>query len=87
VCRVAAGQGVLLEVNAQPERLDLDDVCVRAAVEHGVHLVVSTDAHATAELRFMSWGVGQARRGWAEKKDVANTLPLGALLKLLHRRR
>ncbi|MFI5244061.1 MAG: DNA polymerase/3'-5' exonuclease PolX [Gemmatimonadales bacterium] len=87
VCRVAAGRGVLLEVNAQPERLDLDDVCARAAVEHGVHLVVSTDAHATAELRFMSWGVGQARRGWAEKKHVANTLPLGALLKLLHRRR
>jgi DNA polymerase (family 10) len=87
VCRVAADRGVLLEVNAQPERLDLDDVSARAAIERGATLVVSTDAHSAAELRFMPWGVGQARRGWVEKRNVANTLPLAKLLRLLHRQR
>jgi DNA polymerase (family 10) len=76
--------GVLLEVNAQPERLDLDDVQTRTALELGVGLVISTDAHAPAELRFMRWGVDQARRGWAEPRHVANTKPLNELLKLLH---
>ena len=84
VCRAAADHGVMLEVNAQPERLDLDDVAARAAVEHGVRLLIDTDAHATAELGFMRWGVEQARRGWVEKKDVANTRSLAHLRKLLH---
>jgi DNA polymerase (family 10) len=87
ICRAAADHGVLLEVNAQPERLDLDDVQTRAALEVGAGLVISTDAHAPAELRFMRWGVDQARRGWAEARHVANTRPLAGLLKLLHRGR
>lgn len=87
VLRAARDQGVLAEVNAQPERLDLDDLACRAAIELGVRLVVSTDAHATAELRFMRWGVDQARRGWAEKRDIANTLPLARLQQLLHGQR
>jgi DNA polymerase (family 10) len=78
---------VLLEVNAQPDRLDLDDVALRSALDAGATLVISTDAHAVAELRFMRWGVDQARRGWAERKDVANTRTLAELLKLLHRQR
>jgi DNA polymerase (family 10) len=82
--KVARGNGILFEINAQPERLDLDEIMVRATVEAGVKLTVSTDAHATVELGFMRWGVDQARRGWAERKDVANTLPLERLLKLLH---
>ena len=76
VYRAAAEHGVLLEVNAQPSRLDLDDVAVRGAIGAGVQLVISTDAHAPAELRFQRWGVDQARRGWATKRDVVNTLPL-----------
>jgi len=85
IFEAAAERGVLLEVNAQPERLDLDDVQCRAAIEAGVGIVISTDAHATAELRFMRWGVDQARRGWARKPDVANTRTLSQLLKLLAR--
>jgi DNA polymerase (family 10) len=87
VAHAAASEGVLLEVNAQPDRLDLDDVAVRSALDAGATLVISTDAHAVAELGFMQWGVDQARRGWAEPKDVANTRPLTQLLKLLHRGR
>jgi len=87
VFRVAADRGVILEVNAQPDRLDLDDVAVQAALRYGVRLAVSTDAHSTAELRFMRWGVDQARRGWATAESVVNSRPLAALLPLLHRSR
>jgi DNA polymerase (family 10) len=84
VARAAADHGVMLEVNAQPERLDLDDLAARAAVERGVRLVIGSDAHAAAELGFLRWGVDQARRGWVEKRDVANALPLPRLRKFLH---
>jgi DNA polymerase (family 10) len=87
VFRVAADRGVILEVNAQPDRLDLDDVAVQAALRHGVRLAISTDAHSTAELRFMRWGVDQARRGWATAESVVNSRPLAALLPLLHQAR
>jgi DNA polymerase (family 10) len=87
VIRVAAGQGVLLEVNAQPDRLDLDDVQVQSALRHGAGIAISTDAHSEAELRFMRWGVDQARRGWATASDVANTRPLEELLRRLHGKR
>ena len=87
IYRVAADRGVILEVNAQPDRLDLDDVAVQGALSHGVRLAISTDAHATAELRFMRWGVDQARRGWATAESVVNTRPLAELLRLLHRSR
>ena len=84
VVKAAVDHGVMLEVDAQPERLDLDDVSVRAAIAAGARIVVDTDAHAPAELRFMRWGVDQARRGWAAKADVANTRPLSRFVKLLH---
>jgi DNA polymerase (family 10) len=87
VCRAAAEQGVLLEVNAQPDRLDLDDLAVHAALGWGAGLVISTDAHAVAELGFMHWGVDQARRGWAVRERVANTRSLERLLRVLHRGR
>jgi DNA polymerase (family 10) len=84
VCRVAAAEGRMLEINAQPQRLDLDDLNARAAVALGVTLTLGTDAHAVAELAFMKWGVMQARRGWVTESDVLNTRPLRALLKRLH---
>jgi DNA polymerase (family 10) len=84
VYRAAADHGVLLEVNGQPDRLDLDDLALRAALGCGATLAVSTDAHAVAELGFMRWGVDQARRGWATKDRVANARPLEQLLGLLH---
>lgn len=87
VCRVAADEGVLMEINAQPERLDLDDLAARRAQELGVTIAISTDAHATEELRFMRWGVDQARRGWIDRANVANTRTLRQLLRMLGDRR
>ena len=87
VAASCAAHGVMLEVNAQPTRLDLDDVSCRAVIAQGARITISTDAHSRDELRNMRWGVDQARRGWASKDDVANTRPLTSLLKLLHRAR
>ena len=73
----------LMEINSFPERLDLNDVNARAAVKVGVKLIISTDAHNIDQLQFIRLGIATARRGWAEKKDVANTLPLKEFLKSL----
>ncbi len=86
VVKAARDHGVMLEINAQPHRLDLNDAYAYMAREAGVKLVVSTDAHRVAELDHMRHGVDQARRGWCEKKDVANTLPLSTFRKLLQKR-
>jgi len=85
VFEAAAEQGVMLEINAYPERLDLDDVNCRAAMERGVTLVIGTDSHAPNQMEFMPLGVSVARRGWLEAENVANTLPLRELRKLLAR--
>ena len=82
----AAGErGCHLELNADPDRLDLNDIQVHAAKEAGVKIAVSTDAHSTGGLANMRFGIGQARRGWLEPEDVINTLPLARLKKLLKR--
>ena len=83
VVSVARDHGVLLEVNAQPDRLDLNDIYCQMAREAGVKLVISTDAHRIAELDNMRYGVDQARRGWCEPADIANTRSLDAFLKLI----
>jgi DNA polymerase (family 10) len=83
----AADRGVMLEVNAQPTRLDLDDLSCRAAIARGATIAINTDAHSVSELRQLRWGVDQARRGWAARSDVANTRSLTSLSKLLHGRR
>lgn len=70
-----------LEINAWPARLDLPDVLVREAVKKGVKLVVNTDAHAQDEMRLMRFGVAVAKRGWAEKDDILNTLSYNELVK------
>ena len=85
IIRVAADHGVLLEVNAQPDRLDLNDLHIRMAREAGVKLVINTDAHRVQELDCMRYGVDQARRGWCEAKDVANTCHVAGFRKLLSR--
>ena len=72
-----------LEINAVPERLDLDDVHVKQAKEHGIQLTIGTDAHNIQHFDFMRFGVATARRGWLEKKDVLNTLPTKDVLKAL----
>jgi len=85
VFRAAIDRGVVLEINAYPDRLDLRDVDARMAKEMGAKLVISTDAHSTVQLDLMKFGVFTARRGWVEAKDVINTLPLPALLKVLRK--
>jgi len=74
VFHAAKEYGVAVELNAQPERLDLNDVHVHRAREIGVKIAISSDAHSVEQLRFMSYGIDQGRRGWLENKDVINTL-------------
>jgi DNA polymerase (family 10) len=83
VFQAAMDQGVVLEINAYPDRLDLRDVDARMAKEMGAKLVISTDAHSTLQLELMKFGVFTARRGWVEAKNVINTLPLQGLLRVL----
>ena len=83
VLAVAAETGTVLEVNSSPFRLDLDDVHIRRAVELGVRLAINSDAHNPGGLDMVIYGVATARRGWAEAKDVINTLPLATMLKSL----
>lgn len=80
----AAGRtGTALELNASPDRLDLDDRNLRKAKEAGVKIVINSDAHSVETLRDMPYGVGQARRGWLEAGDVLNTMDLDDLIKYL----
>lgn len=85
VSKKAKESGCFLELNAHPDRLDLSDRYCRMAKEAGVKLAVSTDAHSTADLEFLRFGVDQARRGWLEPDDVINTRSLKDLRKLLKR--
>lgn len=83
VLDAAKKYGVAMECNAAPDRLDLNDVHLRMAKQRGVKITISTDAHSTTHLGFMKYGVATARRGWIEKKDVINTLPLDQFLAAL----
>lgn len=76
VLKKAKERNCFMEINAQPDRLDLDDAYAKMAKEIGVMLTISTDAHSLEELDFMKYGVNQARRGWLSKEDVLNTYPL-----------
>jgi DNA polymerase (family 10) len=81
----ALNLGCYLEINASPERLDLSDDAIRRARELGLRLVISTDAHRRNELANMKYGVYQARRGWATKSLILNTLSLSAFKEELKR--
>jgi DNA polymerase (family 10) len=85
VVKAALDQGVVMEINAYPDRLDLKDVDARMARDLGARLAINTDAHSVMQLELMKFGVFTARRGWIEAKDVINTLPLQGLLKTLRR--
>jgi DNA polymerase (family 10) len=80
VLDAAKKNGVAVECNAYPDRLDFNDVHLRMARERGVKVVISTDAHSTTHFRMMKYGVITARRGWLEKKHVLNTRPLNEFL-------
>ena len=73
VIETALETGTFLEINSQPDRLDLSDVHARAAREAGLRLVIDSDAHQTAALAYVELGVGQARRAWLTREDVVNT--------------
>ncbi len=76
VITAAAKNGVAMELNAYPDRLDLSEVHLRLAKQHGVKIVINTDSHHTSHMEKMRYGIMQARRAWLTKDDVLNTLPV-----------
>jgi DNA polymerase (family 10) len=83
VFAAAARNGKLMEINANPARLDLDDIACAAAKRHGIPLVISSDAHSTSGLDVLRYGVLQARRGGLTAEDVANTRPWAKIKKMI----
>jgi DNA polymerase (family 10) len=87
VLRHARACGCYLELNAQPERLDLNDQLCRMAKAEGVRIAIDSDAHDVQDFDHLRFGIGQARRGWLDKDDVLNARPLRAFKTLIARRR
>ncbi len=86
IFKVARDTNTALEINAFPARLDLNDRACQRAKENGVRLVISTDSHTISQLNNMFFGVSVAKRGWLEKKDILNTLPLEKFFKAIKHR-
>jgi len=84
LAEVAVREGVALEVNANPSRLDLSGSAVQAAVDAGATISINTDAHRPAAYENVTYGVHTARRGWAESADVLNTYDETTLREFLH---
>jgi len=87
ILRKAHERGIALELNAHPDRLDLNDAHCRMARDFGVMVSIDTDAHSVDGLADLRYGIGQARRGWLGKDQVLNARPLAALKRVLGRRR
>lgn len=87
ILAAAAETGTILEINANPQRLDLRDIHVRRAVELGVKLAIDTDAHSAPELDLRHYGVATAQRGWATAANVVNTWSVAELLSYLNSKR
>jgi DNA polymerase (family 10) len=83
VIKEAVKTGTVLEINAFPDRSDLKDEHIRMGVEAGAKFVIDSDAHSKDHLKYLEFGIAQARRGWAEANDVVNTLSLNKFLKKL----
>jgi len=83
VLKAAAKYRVAMELNSYPERLDLNDVNLRLAKQHGVKIVINTDSHHTSHMEKLHYGVTQARRAWLTKDDVLNTLPAQAFARAM----
>ena len=83
IFQAAKDTGTILDIDAYPDRLDLRDELIRKAVEFGVKLDISSDAHSKLHLHFLEFGIAQARRGWASAKHIINTRPVDKFLKLL----
>ena len=87
VIAAAAQAGVVMEINCQIERLDLDDVLARHARDAGARIVISTDAHSAAAFGRLRWGIAVARRAWLTAGDVLNTQPVETVRASLRRNR
>ena len=83
IIKTAKATGTVLEINAFPDRLDLKDEYVRKCVASGVKMAIDSDAHAPAHFDYLEYGVAQARRGWAERKDIINAWPIEKILNFL----
>lgn len=83
IIKAAKDHGVVMEIDAYPSRLDLKDTHIRQVVEIGAKLVIDSDAHSASQFNFYDLGIAQARRGWAIKADILNTLPCEKFLKEL----
>jgi DNA polymerase (family 10) len=83
IVAAAKRTGTILEIDALPERSDLKDEYIRKCVEAGVKMSIDSDAHAAAHFTFLECGIAQARRGWAERKDIVNAWPVEKMLKFL----
>ncbi len=80
---VAKETGTILEIDGAPDRLDLNDEYIKRCVERGVKMSIDSDAHAPDHFKFLEYGIAQARRGWAQKKDIINAWPLLKMLSFL----
>jgi len=69
----AVEKNIALEINAQPERLDIADIYIKEGKKYGVKFIIGTDSHIAESFDYIIYGVGKARRGWAGKEDVINT--------------
>ncbi|KAF5075327.1 DNA polymerase/3'-5' exonuclease PolX [anaerobic digester metagenome] len=84
IVQASLDTNTFLEVNSDPDRLDLNDVMIREAIAQGCKLVINSNSHSLEEMDHMELGVATARRGWAESKDIINTLPLKTFKKMLN---
>jgi DNA polymerase (family 10) len=85
ILRVAKRNNVALEINAFPERLDLNDINCKRAKDYGVLISINTDSHITNQLNYMTLGVSVARRGWLESENIINTKPIDEIISFFKR--
>jgi DNA polymerase (family 10) len=83
IVRQAKKRGCFLELDSQPDRLDLEDIYCQMARDEGVLVAIDSDAHSRFDFAYLEYGIGQARRGWLEAGDVLNTRELPELRRLL----
>ncbi|MBU6500417.1 MAG: DNA polymerase/3'-5' exonuclease PolX [Patescibacteria group bacterium] len=81
--KAAKKTGTIMEIDAYPDRLDLKDDHIRKCVEMGVKMSIDSDAHSPAHFPYLEYGIAQARRGWAERKDIINAWPVAKMLEFL----
>jgi DNA polymerase (family 10) len=87
IIEAAAATGTIIELNANPRRLDMDWRWWPLAKEKGVKCAINPDAHHTSQLQFLHFGIGTARKGWLTREDVVNCLPLGKIEEVLAAKR